>query len=112
MRAAVASSPVSIDDDTHIPITCTIGSVPFPLNIHAPGAIPWDEVLKVADNALYVGKAAGRDTWIDVAMDVQYANATNMFGESGSALRMLNLRSNRNENILRQLWLVTHHDFD
>jgi diguanylate cyclase (GGDEF)-like protein len=111
LREVVASSSVSIDDVTHIPITCTIGSVPFPFNIHAPSATPWDEVLKVADHALYVGKAAGRDIWVDVAMDDQYCNSTNPFSKGVPPLSMLCLRSNRNEDILRQLWLVTHQDF-
>ena len=44
--------------------TCSIGFCCFPLSRQHAGALGWDVAIKIADEALYVVKDAGRNGWL------------------------------------------------
>jgi diguanylate cyclase (GGDEF)-like protein len=65
---AVRSSPIRVGDDISVDITCSVGYTPFPC--HLPAAVySWEDVLKVADTALYEAKQAGRDCAVGLVYD-------------------------------------------
>lgn len=47
-------------------VSCTIGSVIFPSSPEDDLTRPWDQLVKLADNALYMGKRQQRDCWVCV----------------------------------------------
>jgi diguanylate cyclase (GGDEF)-like protein len=56
VRLQVASRPVSICDQVRVPVTVSVGAASFPAN----GSTP-DELIAVADRALYRAKTGGRN---------------------------------------------------
>ncbi len=42
-------------------VTCSIGYAVFPLDVQHPEALSWDEIVRVADRALYAAKRGGRN---------------------------------------------------
>ncbi len=49
--------------DKNRPVTCSIGYTPFPLFDEKPTAISVDEHVNLADQAMYLSKTSGRNTW-------------------------------------------------
>ncbi|RZS56901.1 ligand-binding sensor domain-containing diguanylate cyclase [Sphaerotilus mobilis] len=65
-RAAVADRPFVLDDGSVLSKTCSIGYACLPLAPVWPRALDWQQVLNVADAALYAVKGSGRDGWMGV----------------------------------------------
>lgn len=63
-RGAVADQPFELDDGSLLSKTCSIGFCCFPLSRQHAGALGWDVAIKIADEALYVVKDAGRNGWL------------------------------------------------
>jgi diguanylate cyclase (GGDEF)-like protein len=63
VRALVAGTPFTLDDDTALQVTCSVGFAVFPLASQWPQALDWSRVLRLADEALYAAKGAGRNGW-------------------------------------------------
>jgi diguanylate cyclase (GGDEF)-like protein len=66
MRAAVADQAFRLDDGSTLHKTCSIGYACLPLAPQWPRALDWQQVLNVADAALYAVKAGGRNGWLGV----------------------------------------------
>lgn len=66
MRVAVADLPFLLDDGRTLHKTCSIGYACLPLSPVWPRALDWQQVLNVADAALYAAKTAGRNGWLGV----------------------------------------------
>lgn len=66
MRAAVADQAFRLDDGSTLHKTCSIGYACLPLAPLWPRALDWQQVLNVADAALYAVKAGGRNGWLGV----------------------------------------------
>ena len=49
-----------------VSITCSLGFACYPLNIHAPGHYSWEQMINIADMALYAAKHSGRDCWVGI----------------------------------------------
>jgi diguanylate cyclase (GGDEF)-like protein len=64
LRALVAETPYVLDDGQPLRCTCSVGFAVFPLAPQWPAALEWPQVLKLADDALYAVKSAGRDGWL------------------------------------------------
>jgi diguanylate cyclase (GGDEF)-like protein len=62
---AVAAEPFIIAGQP-IHITCSVGWVPFPWSIANPESLPFEEVLSLADRALYLAKREGRNCAVGV----------------------------------------------
>ena len=62
---AVAAEPFIVNGQT-IHITCSVGWVPFPWSTAHPQSLPFEEVLSLADRALYLAKREGRNCAVGV----------------------------------------------
>lgn len=71
LRRAVAATQISDDTGATIPVTCSIGACPFPLDPRSTDAVSWETSLEIADQALYAVKKSGRNGWafVDHAAD-------------------------------------------
>ena len=74
----------NLGDSIHIHKTCSVGWAPFPWFVREPTALDYDEVLKLADRALYMAKESGRNCavgLIPASVEAEYnpapAEATN-----------------------------------
>jgi len=80
--AAVGSTKIRIDDViTPIRLTCSIGWAAFPWIEERPEALPWDEVLMLADRAVYEAKQAGRNRAIGMLAAKSAITATPKTGD-------------------------------
>lgn len=64
MRAVVAEHPFMDDSGNLLPVSCSIGFACLPFVPWRPHALGWQDVVRLADLALYAAKRAGRDTWV------------------------------------------------
>lgn len=64
MRAVIADTPFLLDDDSPLDVTCSIGFACMPFDPERPQARTWQQVVKLADIALYAAKHSGRDAWV------------------------------------------------
>jgi two-component system sensor histidine kinase ChiS len=55
-----------LGDGNHVQKTCSIGFAAYPFYSGAPDYVSWEQVIDVADRALYIAKKSGRDCWIGV----------------------------------------------
>ena len=65
VRAAVAEQRMILDDK-QVQITCSVGVAAYPFCPQAPDQQGWEQVVDLADKALYVVKRAGRDDWVSL----------------------------------------------
>jgi predicted signal transduction protein with EAL and GGDEF domain len=68
LRAAVAERPFALEQDAPLAKTVSIGFAVFPFVRSDPQAVTWTQVVELlADQALYMAKHAGRNTWFGLA---------------------------------------------
>jgi len=60
---AVASHRFDVGDEEPLKLTCSIGFIECPLFRDARGSLGWEQLVELADRALYYVKAHGRDGW-------------------------------------------------
>ena len=63
VRSAVAAYPFDIGHAEPLKITCSIGLVEFPLFYDEHQALGWEQLIELADRALYRVKHEGRNGW-------------------------------------------------
>lgn len=63
LRAAVEGHEYDIGDGLVLPVTCSIGLAEYPLFREGQHGLGWEEMLELADAALYWVKANGRNGW-------------------------------------------------
>jgi diguanylate cyclase (GGDEF)-like protein len=66
MRGVVAAEPFRLDDGGEIAVTCSIGFACVPFELERPQARSWQQVVNLADLALYAAKRSGRNAWVGV----------------------------------------------
>jgi diguanylate cyclase (GGDEF)-like protein len=62
---AVNATPFEIGGHGPLAVTCTIGAVTCPF-IEGDNTPVWNELVGIADQALYLGKTGGRNRWVIV----------------------------------------------
>jgi len=58
---AVGNEPIELESGVSVSCSCSIGWAVFPWFVQAPEAVSYDQVLRLADHALYEAKKAGRN---------------------------------------------------
>lgn len=61
--AEINAHAFQLDDLTRRRLTASVGLIEYPLFPDAPRLLDWEQMVTLADRALYRAKAAGRDTW-------------------------------------------------
>ena len=66
IRRAVEDHRFDLGDGDTVRLSCSIGFTFFPFMPNTPTLFSWEQVLDLADRALYRAKQAGRNQWIGV----------------------------------------------
>lgn len=64
VRIAVNGTAIYCNKPEPVTVTCSIGFAPYPFLCGHPQALRWEEVLALADVALYAAKNSGRNSWV------------------------------------------------
>jgi diguanylate cyclase (GGDEF)-like protein len=64
VRTRVAQHVFDIGEGRVVRTTCSIGFACYPFFREQLDALSWEQVISVADRALYVAKASGRNAWV------------------------------------------------
>jgi diguanylate cyclase (GGDEF)-like protein len=64
IRRRVAEQVIDVGEGRVARTTCSIGFACYPFFREQLDALSWEQVISVADRALYVAKASGRDAWV------------------------------------------------
>jgi diguanylate cyclase (GGDEF)-like protein len=67
IRAAVEQRVFECGDGRTVQRTCSLGFAAFPFSIAHPDAVTWEQVVAIADQALYRAKHAGSNRWVGVS---------------------------------------------
>jgi diguanylate cyclase (GGDEF)-like protein len=60
----IAAHDFVIDDNLTLKKTCSIGFAGYPFTPAAPDTVGWEQVVSIADEALYAVKKSSRDAWL------------------------------------------------
>lgn len=66
IRQSIANHAFTLPDGSALKKTCSIGFACFPFLREAPAALTWEQVIDVADLALYAAKKSGRNRSVGV----------------------------------------------
>lgn len=66
IRVATERNIFELSDGRVLRCTCSIGFSTYPYDLENPDGIEWDEVINLADRALYIAKTESRNAWVGV----------------------------------------------
>ena len=66
IRGAVEQRVFEVGEGRAMRATCSIGFASYPFFRDQLDALTWEQVVSVADRALYVAKASGRNAWVGI----------------------------------------------
>ncbi len=64
LRQAIERHALTLPNSQTIRVTCSIGYAPFPVSLASPDSATWEDVVALADRALYVAKSRGRNACV------------------------------------------------
>jgi two-component system cell cycle response regulator len=67
IRSAVEQRAFDLGDGRTIQRTCSVGFASYPFSTVHPMALTWEQVVAVADQALYQAKRSGANAWVGVS---------------------------------------------
>jgi diguanylate cyclase (GGDEF)-like protein len=67
IRSSVATHDFDVGNGQPMRLTCSIGFAHLPFVPARPGLLGWEQVVGIADRALYLAKQQGRDGWVGLA---------------------------------------------
>jgi diguanylate cyclase (GGDEF)-like protein len=67
IRRRLSAHVFDIADAQTVHTTCSIGFACYPFNHECLDALSWEQVISVADRALYAAKASGRNAWVGIS---------------------------------------------
>ncbi|WP_428503371.1 diguanylate cyclase domain-containing protein [Roseateles sp.] len=70
IRAAVAEQPFVIDGGS-LALSCSVGFAALPFIAEQPERLDWQQIVSLADQALYMAKRAGRNTWCGLSQSAE-----------------------------------------
>ena len=70
IRKSIEQTPFKLADDTILHKTCSIGFACFPFLRDHPMELSWEQVIDVADHALYAAKKSGRNRSVGLATNL------------------------------------------
>jgi len=75
LRKSIFDQRYDVGNGVVLQRTCSIGFSAFPVIESDPGAYPWEDAVKMADQCLYAAKRSGRDAWVGVLTPPEAAGA-------------------------------------
>ncbi len=63
IRVAVSKEPIAVGDGRQASLSCSVGLAHFPFLPAQPMHVSWEQVIAIADRALYIAKTSGRNAW-------------------------------------------------
>ncbi|MBR7799790.1 diguanylate cyclase [Undibacterium fentianense] len=66
LRKAISAAPFNLRDGMQLSCTCSIGIACFPFQLDAPDALNKEDIIGLADMALYLAKQQGRNRCIEL----------------------------------------------
>lgn len=66
IREAIAEHRFAIPETDPLRLSCSIGFACYPFLLRSPHLISWEQVITIADRALYLAKQRGRNQWVGI----------------------------------------------
>lgn len=63
VRQGIETMEFRLDNQAPFKITASVGAAPYPFSANQPDKIGWQQVVHLADMALYAAKTTSRNTW-------------------------------------------------
>ena len=80
IRSTVEQRVFDVGEGRVLRATCSIGFACYPFFREQLDALSWEQVVSVADRALYVAKASGRNAWVGIHPGLAALPIQGLFG--------------------------------
>lgn len=64
IRMAIGGRNFVLSNNQSLPLSCSIGFASFPFVLHDMRALPWAQVVNLAEQAMLLSKEGGHNTWV------------------------------------------------
>lgn len=93
LRNAIEATTFTLPDGRSLQKTVSLGYCSMPFRVGQTGTLTWEQVLSLADAALYLAKAEGRNRWVGVSVgDSAWADIETTCAEVVEDLQQANER--------------------